>query len=119
MTTVASTVGAPSARTMQWSSIDWKAVQNLVPKLQVRIAKAVESGRYGRAKALQWILTHSFYAKLLAVRHVTQNKGKNTPGVDRTKDPQTENASGRIFKEAGIQTPTSQKNLYSQEKWKT
>ena len=32
--------------------------------------------------SLQWILTHSFYAKLLAVKRVTANKGKNTPGMD-------------------------------------
>lgn len=82
MTTMNSTVGAPSARTIQWSSINWKAVQDLVYKLQVRIAKAIKSGHYSKAKALQWILTHSFYAKLLAIKRVTQNKGKNTPGVD-------------------------------------
>jgi RNA-directed DNA polymerase len=31
---------------------------------------------------LQWLLTHSFAAKLLAVKRVTENSGKNTPGVD-------------------------------------
>ncbi len=30
----------------------------------------------------QHLLTHSFYAKLLAVKRVTSNKGKKTPGVD-------------------------------------
>lgn len=35
----------------------------------------------GRVKSLQWLLTHSFFAKLLAVRRGTQNTGKNTPGV--------------------------------------
>jgi RNA-directed DNA polymerase len=39
-------------------------------------------GRYSKAKALQWILVHSFAAKYLAVLRVTQNKGKNTPGID-------------------------------------
>jgi len=48
----------------------------------MRIAKAVEEGRWGRAKALQHILTHSFHAKALAVRRVTSNRGKKTPGVD-------------------------------------
>jgi RNA-directed DNA polymerase len=48
----------------------------------MRIAKAVKKGRHGKAKALQWILTHSFYAKALAVKRVTSNKGKKTPGVD-------------------------------------
>ena len=52
------------------------------PKLQVRIAKAVKEGKPGRAKALQWLLTHSHHAKLLAVKRVTSNKGKKTPGVD-------------------------------------
>jgi RNA-directed DNA polymerase len=33
-------------------------------------------------RALQWILAHSYYAKLLAVKRVTSNKGKSTPGVD-------------------------------------
>ena len=76
------TVGAPSARTITWNSINWRTAQDLVYRLQTRIAKAIKLGRYGKAKALQWILTHSFYAKLLAVRRVTQNKGKNTPGID-------------------------------------
>jgi len=49
----------------------------------MRIAKAIKSGRHNKAKALQWILTHSFYAKCLAVKRVTQSKGKNTPGVDK------------------------------------
>jgi RNA-directed DNA polymerase len=82
MTTMASTVGAPSARMIKWTSINWRTIQNFVYRLQTRIAKAIKLGRYGKAKALQWLLTHSFYAKLLAVRRVTQNKGKNTPGVD-------------------------------------
>jgi RNA-directed DNA polymerase len=48
----------------------------------VRIAKAVREGRHGKAKALQWILSHSSSAKLIAVRRVTQNEGSKTAGVD-------------------------------------
>jgi len=48
----------------------------------MRIAKATREGRLGRAKALQWLLTHSFHAKLLAVRRVTSNQGAKTAGVD-------------------------------------
>jgi RNA-directed DNA polymerase len=33
-------------------------------------------------KALQWLLTHSSAAKLLAVRRVVSNPGRNTAGVD-------------------------------------
>jgi len=32
---------------------------------------------------LQWLLTHSFAGKALAVRRVTENHGKKTPGVDK------------------------------------
>lgn len=48
----------------------------------MRIAKAVREKRQGKVKALQWILTHSFSAKLLAVKRVVQSSGAHTPGVD-------------------------------------
>jgi len=48
----------------------------------VRIAKAVKENRWNRVKALQYLLTRSFYAMVLAVKRVTSNKGKKTPGVD-------------------------------------
>ncbi len=48
----------------------------------MRIAKAVTEGKWRRVKVLQYLLTRSFYAKLLAVKRVTSNKGKKTPGVD-------------------------------------
>lgn len=83
MTTLVKGVGAPSAQNWNWESIDWRTVRYRVNKLQLRIAKAIRLGRQNKAKALQWLLTHSFYAKLLAVKRVTQNKGKYTPGVDR------------------------------------
>ncbi|MBF4387251.1 reverse transcriptase N-terminal domain-containing protein, partial [Vibrio anguillarum] len=51
-------------------------------KLQMRIAKATREGKHSKAKSLQWILTHSRSAKLLAVKRVSQNKGSNTPGID-------------------------------------
>jgi len=66
----------------KWKSIDWKHARRQVRRLQVRIAKAVKENRWNRVKALQYLLTRSFYAKLLAVKRVTSNKGKKTPGVD-------------------------------------
>jgi RNA-directed DNA polymerase len=79
MTAVA---GAPSTRRTLWKAIIWSTVEYEVRRLQLRIAKAIKLGRLDKAKALQWLLTHSFYGKLLAVRRVTQNSGKRTPGVD-------------------------------------
>jgi RNA-directed DNA polymerase len=66
----------------QWESIDWKRVKQAVNRLQTRIAKAISEGKYRLAKRLQYLLTHSFHAKLLAIRIVTQNRGRNTPGID-------------------------------------
>ena len=75
-------VSAPSDWWMSWRSIDWKAVHAKVRRLQVRIAKAVREGHWGTVTRLQRILTRSLHARLLAVRRVTTNKGKRTPGVD-------------------------------------
>lgn len=75
--------GAPSTKALNWKAIDWPTVERHVNRLQLRIAKAIKIGRYCKAKALQWILTHSFFAKLLAIKKVTQNTGKYTAGVDR------------------------------------
>ena len=67
---------------LDWNTINWKKVSIKVKKLQMRIAKAVREGRYRLAKSLQGLLTHSFYAKLFAIRRVVTNKGRRTPGVD-------------------------------------
>ena len=69
--------------TGQWNTIDWIQVKNGVNRLQTRIAKATAMGNKNKAKRLQYLLTHSFYAKAYAVRKVTSNKGKNTSGVDK------------------------------------
>lgn len=66
-----------------WDRINWSRCEKEVRKLQMRIAKAQREGKKGRVKALQRILTRSLAAKILAVRRVTTNRGKNTPGVDR------------------------------------
>lgn len=66
----------------QWENIDWKKVEKHVNRLQVRIAKAVKNSIWHLVKRLQYLLTHSFYAKLLAVRKVNQNRGKRTAGID-------------------------------------
>jgi RNA-directed DNA polymerase len=85
MGTVPWTVYAPTRRKEHWKLPDgltWQKVQLKVKRLQVRIAKAAKQRRYRLMRSLQWILAHSYFAKLLAVRRVTSNKGKNTPGID-------------------------------------
>jgi RNA-directed DNA polymerase len=68
---------------LEWKSIDWAQAETEVNRLQVRIAKATHEKKWNTVKRLQYLLTHSYYAKLLAVRKVTTNKGKRTSGVDK------------------------------------
>jgi RNA-directed DNA polymerase len=72
--------GAPE--TLLWSYIDWDKIQCHVNRLQKRIAKAVKDKKWNKVRALQYLLSKSFYAKLLAVRRVTSSKGSKTGGVD-------------------------------------
>lgn len=84
MTTRAvSVLGASSASGNQWDTINWRPIERQVRRLQMRIAKAVRDGRWGKVRALQWLLTHSFSAKLLGVKRVVHNPGRRTPGVDQ------------------------------------
>ena len=75
--------GAASHIVEGWHDIDWQAAQSNVRRLQTRIVKATQEGKWGKVKALQHLLTHSFSSKALAVRRVTENHGKKTPGVDK------------------------------------
>jgi RNA-directed DNA polymerase len=77
------TAGAVSHTEVDWHAINWPEAHRIVRRLQARIVKAVQDGRWGKVKALQHLLTHSFSAKALAVKRVTNNHGKRTPGVDR------------------------------------
>jgi len=76
-------IGASSTPSQEWKSLPWDKIRQRVRRLQMRIAKAIKDKHYGKARALQWILTHSNSAKLLAVQRVTTNKGARTPGVDK------------------------------------
>jgi RNA-directed DNA polymerase len=66
----------------QWNNIDWDKVEKHVNRLQTRIAKAVREGKWNLVKRVQYLLSQSHYAKLLAVKKVNQNRGKRTAGVD-------------------------------------
>ena len=65
-----------------WNAINWRQVGRSVHRLQARIAKAMREGRRGKVHALRRILTRSQGAACMAVRRVTTNRGKRTPGVD-------------------------------------
>lgn len=67
----------------EWNELNWDSIQRNVRRLQMRIVKATQERRWGKVKALQHLLTRSFSGKALAVKQVTENKGKRTSGVDR------------------------------------
>jgi N-terminal domain of reverse transcriptase/Reverse transcriptase (RNA-dependent DNA polymerase) len=77
--------GAAPRETPDWHSIPWKPVLSTVRRLQARIVKALQEGRWGKVRALVYLLTHSFAGRALAVRRVVSNSGANTPGVDRQR----------------------------------
>ena len=90
---------------ISWDSINWLKCELAIKKLQARIVKAQKEGRYGRVKTLQWMLTHSFYAKALAVRRVTSNNGSKTAGVDHVtwKNSETKFQAIGMLKRRGYQ----------------
>lgn len=82
MTEMQNISGAPKTQCSAWDAINWQKAEHEVNRLQMRIAKAYRNGQYNKVKTLQWLLTHSFYAKALAVKRVSSNKGAKTPGID-------------------------------------
>ena len=66
-----------------WHGIPWQDAHQVVGRLQARIAKAAKAGEWRNVKRLQRLLTRSVSAKALAVKRVTENQGRKTPGIDR------------------------------------
>ena len=80
--TKVSGAGASSPAALMWDQANWPHIEAEVKRLQMRIAKAVREGRWGKVQTLQRLLTRSHSGKMLAVKRVTENSGKRTPGVD-------------------------------------
>ena len=74
--------GAISHDAVSWHDIEWGKAHREVRRLQARIVKATQESRWGKVRSLQRLLTRSFSGKALAVKRVTENQGKHTPGVD-------------------------------------
>jgi RNA-directed DNA polymerase len=82
MSAAAMLAGAAPDVATDWHAIHWQAVRCNVRRLQARIVKAVQEGRWGKVRALVYLLTHSFSGRALAILRVTTNSGAATPGVD-------------------------------------
>ena len=77
---IGNTAEGRSAAPMRCSFL--RQAHPLYSRLQARIVQATQAGRWGKVKALQRLLTHPYSGKVVAVRRVTENHGKLTPGVD-------------------------------------
>jgi RNA-directed DNA polymerase len=113
MTDMATYTGAFSDVNVTWSTIKWNRAYRNVGRLQARIVKATQAKRWGKVKALQRLLTRSLSAKVLAIRRVTENKGKKTPGVDGEiwNTPEKKSQAINELKQHGYQ-PSPLKRIY-------
>jgi len=113
---VEATMCAPSGAA-DWSGIDWTKATRNVRRLQTRIVKAMQEGRWNKVKALQRLLTRSFFGRVLAVKRVTENQGKRTPGVDRViwSDPETKSHAVLSLKSKGYR-PKPLRRVYIPKK---
>jgi len=104
--TTAQAVGAVSREAAEWYAINWQAINRNVRRLQVRIVQATKESRWGKVRALQRLLTHSYSGKVLAVRRVTENDGKKTPGVDQEiwDTPEKKTQAVHALKRRGYQS---------------
>jgi RNA-directed DNA polymerase len=104
--TTAKTVGAVSSEAAEWYAINWQTIHQNVRRLQVRIVQATKAGRWNKVQSLQRLRTHSYSGKVLAVRRVTENTGKKTPGVDQIiwKTPKDKTQAVHALKSRGYQS---------------
>ena len=74
------TVSAPTDNSEAWKQLPWKKCQKVVIRLQRRIVKAVQEGRWGKVKSFTTSSHTLFSGKALAVKRVTENQGKKHSG---------------------------------------
>jgi len=104
---IAETAGAPSNDAQRWQSIDWPEMERRVYRLQVRIAKSIREQRWGKARALQHLLSRSWAAKLLAVNRVISNRSGYKGNTDPRRGHGSANATGGALKVASSMGATT------------
>ena len=105
MSAAATLAGAAPDLVPGWHAINWRKVWRNVRRLQARIVKAIQEGRWGKVHALVYLLTHSFSGRALAILRVVSNSGARTPGVDgiRWKSPEAKTAAFSSLRRHGYQ----------------
>lgn len=82
MGAAAMTAGASRRQPGAWRQINWRRAQRNVRRVQIRIVQAEQQRKKRKVRALQRILARSCSGRAVAVKRVTTNRGKQTPGVD-------------------------------------
>jgi RNA-directed DNA polymerase len=77
--------------TSPWHRINWAACHRRVRSLQRRLVQAVQAGAWRKVKRLSYLVVHSFAARAIAVKRVTENAG-NQRFVLKSCDNNTDNA---------------------------
>ena len=67
MSAAATLAGAAPDVATHWHSIHWRHVWRTVRRLQARIVKATQEGRWNKVQALVYLLTHSFGGRAAAI----------------------------------------------------
>lgn len=83
MGAAAMTAGASLRKPMEWRQVNWRRAHRNVRRLQIRIVKAEQQQKKRKVRALRRILVRSWSGRAVAVKRVTTNRGKQTPGVDK------------------------------------
>jgi len=82
-TVARSTLSSPQIQSLWKSDINWERAEKYVRRLQERIYQHTTNKHWQKVRNLQKLLGRSYFAKVVAIREVTQrNTGKNTPGID-------------------------------------
>src|SRR3984893_17739562 len=82
MSAAATFAGAAPDAVTGWHAINWRQVWRTVRRLQARIWKSTQEGRWCKVRALVYLLTHSFPGRAAAILRVIDNRGAWTPGTD-------------------------------------
>jgi RNA-directed DNA polymerase len=83
MVRVVGMVNGPEDEITDWSSINWRRVEDDVRRLRQRIFAASQAGDLAKVRNLQKLMLRSRANSLVSVRRVTEiNAGRNTAGVD-------------------------------------
>ncbi len=68
---------------IDWDQVNWSHVKHQVERIQQKIFRDAQTGNFRSVNKLQRLLVRSLFARLWAVRLVTEiNTGRSTPGID-------------------------------------